>query len=234
MRRPRPHAVTVTRDTVTVTRGRERRRSSCRTLGSTGRASGPDDRTRGIAVRTAHRNRKTRAPGAAVLTALLSVTACGPGGTDDGADTVPSAAPSTTVSTRPGGGAGGGPRDPGDGSDKADGSGGTGGGDAATASCADADVPIAAEVHPRDEARHLLLTATSTGDEECALHRSPVVRFDDGPEDRVGPMESGTRDVTVGPGGKAYAVRSASRPASPTAAVPPSGSRRPPPRPSRR
>ncbi|MEH0417507.1 DUF4232 domain-containing protein [Streptomyces sp. B21-083] len=44
--------------------------------------------------------------------------------------------------------------------------------------------------HAHDSARHLLLTATNTGNKKCALYRYPVVRFDEGGVDQVGPMES--------------------------------------------
>ena len=89
----------------------------------------------------------------------------------------------------------------------------------APATCAEAGISITATVRPRDEVRHLLLTATDTGDEECALFRYPVVRFDGGPEDRVRPMGSGMRNPVIAPGGKAYAGMLLFRIGTPTGAV---------------
>ncbi|MFI5566805.1 DUF4232 domain-containing protein [Streptomyces sp. NPDC051740] len=115
--------------------------------------------------------------GAAALTALLAVTACEPGAADTGGGTTPGPSESRGEETAT----------------------------ATATACSDADLSITTAVYPRDEVRHLLLTSTNTGDEECALFRHPVVRFDGGPEDQVGPMESEMQDPVIAPGGKAYA-----------------------------
>ncbi|WP_371671724.1 DUF4232 domain-containing protein [Streptomyces sp. NBC_00289] len=186
-------------------------------------------------MRTAHRGWKAHALGAAALTALLSATACEPGGTNNGTGTTPSATPSATVSTQPGGedtgsdgenaGTGGedtatddSSQDSGGGSGNSGGSGSTGGG-TATATCRAADISITTTLYAHDQARHLLLTATNTGNKECALYRYPVVRFDDGREDQVGPMESEMKGATIGPGEKAYAGMLLFRIGVPTEAV---------------
>ncbi|ELP63153.1 DUF4232 domain-containing protein [Streptomyces turgidiscabies] len=173
-------------------------------------------------MRTTYDSWKACAVGAAALTALLSVTACDSKGTDNGAGTTPSvpaataplsASPSTTASTRPST---------------------TGGeattiststpaavtaGAAVTATCGEANISIATTLYAHDSARHLLLTATNTGGKKCALYRYPVVRFDEGGVDQVGPMESEMKTVTIGPGEKAYAGMLLFREGLPTEAV---------------
>ncbi|UUU35832.1 DUF4232 domain-containing protein [Streptomyces sp. CA-210063] len=178
-------------------------------------------------MRTAHKSWKTYALGAAALTALLSATACEPDGTNNGTGTITSSAtPSATASTQPGGGTGtgGGSQDSGGGSqDSGGGSGNSGGssstvGESATA-CSGANISVATTVYPHDSVRHLLLTATNTGDKECTLYRYPIVRFDNGREDQVGPMESEMKAVKIGPGKKAYAGMLLFRTGAPTEAV---------------
>lgn len=164
-------------------------------------------------MRTAHKSWKTYALGAAALTALLSATACEPDGTNNGTGTITSSAtPSATASTQPGGGAdtGGGSRNSGGSSSTVD--------ESATA-CSGANISVATTLYPHDSVRHLLLTATNTGDKECTLYRYPIVRFDDGREDQVGPMESEMKAVKIGPGKKAYAGMLLFRTGAPTEAV---------------
>ncbi|MFJ1805146.1 MULTISPECIES: DUF4232 domain-containing protein [unclassified Streptomyces] len=172
-------------------------------------------------MRTAHKSWKTYVLGAAALTALLSTTACEPDGTNNGTGTItPSVTPSAAASTQPGGGGttpsatastqpGGGAGTGGSSQDSGGGSGNSGGssstvGESATA-CSDANISVATTLYPHDSVRHLLLTATNTGDKECTLYRYPIVRFDNGREDQVGPMESEMKAVKIGPGRKAYA-----------------------------
>ncbi|WP_405823559.1 DUF4232 domain-containing protein [Streptomyces sp. NBC_01390] len=171
-------------------------------------------------MRTTYNSWKACVMGAAALTTLLSMTACDSAGTNNGAGTTPSvpaapstlsASPSTTASTRPS----------------------TTGGDAATiststtataavtatATCTEANISIATTLYAHDSARHLLLTATNTGGKKCALYRYPVVRFDEGGVDQVGPMESEMKTVMIGPGEKAYAGMLLFREGVPTEAV---------------
>ncbi|MEH0579256.1 MULTISPECIES: DUF4232 domain-containing protein [Streptomyces] len=168
---------------------------------------------------TAHKSWKNYALGAAALTALLSATACEPDGTNNGTGTTPSATPSATISTQSGG-KGAGSQDSGAGSqDSAGGSGNAGGGKTATAACTDANISIATTLYAHDSVRHLLLTATNTGGKKCALYRYPIVRFGDGREEQVGPMESEMKGATIGPGEKAYAGMLLFRVGAPTEAV---------------
>ncbi|MET7688103.1 DUF4232 domain-containing protein [Streptomyces sp. NPDC005483] len=181
-------------------------------------------------MRTAHKSWKTYALGAAALTGLLSATACEPGGANNGTGTTPSATPSATASTQPGGGSttpsatastqpGGSSQDSGGGSGGSGGSGSTDGGGAVTAACSDANISITTTLYPHDSVRHLLLTATNTGSKECTLYRYPIVRFDNGPEDQVGPMESEMKGAAIRPGEKAYAGMLLFRIGAPTEAV---------------
>lgn len=167
-------------------------------------------------MRVARKNWKTYALGAAALAALLSATACEPGDMNNGTgDTTPSATPSATATTQPGGGGVG----------TAGGSGSAGSGasasatTAATTACTDANISIATTLYAHDSVRHLLLTATNTGDKECTLYRYPVVGFGSGHEDPIGPMESEMKDVAIGPGQKAYAGMLLFRTGAPTDAV---------------
>ena len=172
-------------------------------------------------MRTAHKSWKTYALGAAALTALLSATACEPDGTNNGTGTTPSATPSATASAKPGGGSAAtdsSSQDSDGGSGHSAGSDSTGRG-TVTAACSDANISIATTLYAHDSARHLLLTATNTGDKECALYRYPVVRFGNGREDQVGPMESEMKGATIGPGEKAYAGMLLFRVGAPTEAV---------------
>jgi hypothetical protein len=176
--------------------------------------------------RAARKNVKTYALGAAALTALFSATACYPNGTNNGsgttASTAPSTsiAPSTTASTQPSGSA-----SATDGSQESSGGPGNSGastttvGASTTTACSDANISIATTLYPHDSVRHLLLTATNTGSKECTLYRYPIVRFDNGREDQVGPMESEMKNVRIGPGKKAYAGLLLFRTGAPTEAV---------------
>ncbi|MFI6929582.1 DUF4232 domain-containing protein [Streptomyces sp. NPDC050287] len=143
-------------------------------------------------------------PGGTATTATATPSATAstqPGGTA----TTATATPSATASTQPGGrGAGttGGSQGSGGGSGH---SGASGSGESVTAACAPANISIATTAYAHDSVRHLLLTATNTGDKECALYRYPTVRFDNGRVDQVGPMESEMKGATIGPGKKAYA-----------------------------
>ncbi|WP_327692672.1 DUF4232 domain-containing protein [Streptomyces sp. NBC_00459] len=173
--------------------------------------------------RTAREKLKACTLGAAVLTALLSATACDPDGTNNGTGTTsstPSAPPSATVSTRPSGsgGATDGSQDSGGGSGNSGGSSSTVG-QGATTACGESNISIAATIYPHDSVRHLLLTATNTGSKECTLYRYPIVRFDNGREDQVGPMESEMKEVRIGPGKRAYAGMLLFRTGAPTEAV---------------
>lgn len=178
-------------------------------------------------MRTAHKSWKTYALGATALTALLSATACEPDGTNNGTGAItPSATPSATASTQPGGGAGtgGSSQDSGGSSQDSGGGSGNSGGSSSTVgkratACSDANISVATTIYPHDSVRHLLLTATNTGDKECTLYRYPIVRFDNGREDQVSPMESEMKAVKIGPGKKAYAGMLLFRTGAPTKAV---------------
>ena len=172
-------------------------------------------------MRTAHKSWKTYALGAAALTALLSATACEPDGTNNSTGTTPSATPSATVSAQPGGGGAatdGSSQDSDGGSGNSIGSDSTGRG-TVTAACSDANISIATTLYAHDSARHLLLTATNTGDKECTLYRYPVVGFGSGHEGPIGPMESEMKDAAIAPGQKAYAGMLLFRTGAPTDAV---------------
>ncbi|SEP77587.1 Protein of unknown function [Streptomyces sp. yr375] len=152
-------------------------------------------------MRAARKNWKTYALGASALAALLSTTACEPDGWSNSTGTAPSAILSATASTAPGG------------------TGDSGSGESVTAACTDANISIATTAYAHDSVRHLLLTATNTGDRTCTLYRYPIVRFDNGGEDQVGPMESEMKGATIGPGKKAYAGMLLFRTGAPTEAV---------------
>jgi hypothetical protein len=181
-------------------------------------------------MRTTYKSWKACALGAAALTALLSTAACGPDGTDNGTGTapttpsVPSAPPSATASTepastQPSASTTDAPQDSGADSGNSGEPSSNGGGTTVTAACSDANTSIATTLYAHDSAQHLLLTATNTGDKECVLYRYPIVRFDNGREDQVGPLESEMKAVTVGPGEKAYAGMLLFRIGVPTEAV---------------
>ncbi|MFC7219230.1 DUF4232 domain-containing protein [Streptomyces polyrhachis] len=72
--------------------------------------------------------------------------------------------------------------------------------------CTDQDVSVSARAEARDSLRHLVLTAVNTGGRTCTLYAYPLVRFDQGSYDEVGPLESNYKAVaTLAPGQKAYA-----------------------------
>ncbi|MBT2471312.1 DUF4232 domain-containing protein [Streptomyces sp. ISL-66] len=152
---------------------------------------------------------KTYALGALSIAALLSSSACGPDGKDDKADPgVPS--PTATASAAPGAPGPTATATPGPptataapGADESrDGSGD--GGRNAIASCTDANISLAATFYPQDGNRHLLLTATNTGDKACTLYIYPTVRLG-AAGDPIGPLESDWHAIaTIGPNEKAY------------------------------
>ncbi|MEV6107958.1 DUF4232 domain-containing protein [Streptomyces sp. NPDC051940] len=177
-----------------------------------------------MTMRAARTDWKTYALGTAVLAALLSTTACESDGKDNASAPTPSTTPSATGgSTEPGSGesgaADGSQVTDDSGSDSSGGSGGTDDSATGTAACAAGDVSVSATLYPHDEARHMLLTVTNTGDRKCTLYRYPIVRFDSGREDQVGPLESAMDDVTIAPGAKAYAGMLLFRIGAPTDAV---------------
>jgi hypothetical protein len=167
-------------------------------------------------MRVARKSWKTYALGAAALAALLAATACEPGDLNSGTGTTPSATPSATATTKPGGGGVG----TAGGSGSADsGASATAATTATTAACTEADIAIATTLYAHDSVRHLLLTATNTGDKECTLYRYPVVGFGSGHEGPIGPMESEMKDAAIAPGQKAYAGMLLFRTGAPTDAV---------------
>ena len=152
---------------------------------------------------------RTYALGAAAVAALLSSTACEPGGSTDDAAT--SGTPSSSSSGTPSASASGTPgtatpdNDNDNGNNDDDNAGGESSGEEARP-CTDSDVSVVTKVYPHDEARHLLLTATNTSDSKCTLYLYPYVSFGDGAVEQIGPMESKPQKLaTVAPGGKGYA-----------------------------
>ncbi|MDG4858962.1 DUF4232 domain-containing protein [Streptomyces sp. T-3] len=170
-------------------------------------------------MRTARRHTRTWkscALGATVVAALLTSTACEPGGDDDNAGGEPSAKPSVTASEKPGttggsedsggsgnsGGSNGGSGDSG-------GSGGSGEDKPVTVACTDAEISISPtfEDGEGEPDEHMLLIATNTGDKPCNLYHYPYVTFvEDAPGD-LKPIESSKPQAvtTLGPDEKAYA-----------------------------
>ncbi|MFJ9339202.1 DUF4232 domain-containing protein [Streptomyces sp. NPDC101733] len=162
---------------------------------------------------TTHQSWKIHLLGGLAVAGLLSATACGPADKDDAAGSTPApATPSATASADPG--------SPGATPSKTatakpttptvptparpGGSGGAGDGQGATAACTDANISLATTYYRQDSTKHVLLTATNTGDKPCTLYLYPSVRF--GGADPIGPLESDWHAVaTIAPKGKAYA-----------------------------
>ncbi|WP_168220658.1 DUF4232 domain-containing protein [Streptomyces sp. RFCAC02] len=90
---------------------------------------------------------------------------------------------------------------------------------APVAACTDTTVELTTTLYENDSAQHMLLTATNTGDETCALYAYPLVIFYDR-DDYIGPLESAMEDVTIAPGDEAYAGLLLFRIDAPTDAVP--------------
>ncbi|WP_329335227.1 DUF4232 domain-containing protein [Streptomyces sp. NBC_00663] len=155
---------------------------------------------------------KTYVLGAAAVAALLSSTACEPGGSTDDAAT--GGTPSSSSSSTPSTSASGTPSTATPDNDDADVGGEAGatvdtGGETSgeeARPCTDSDVSVVTKVYPHDEARHLLLTATNISDSKCTLYLYPYVSFGDGAVEQIGPMESKPKKLaTIAPGGKGYA-----------------------------
>lgn len=157
-------------------------------------------------MRTTQTSWKTYALGALSIAALLSSTACSAGGKDDGAGPTatasaspgapsPTASPSATATPRRSSAGGEDDLPAGSGDDARN----------ATTSCTDANISLTATFYRQDGDRHLLLTATNTGDKACTLYRYPSVRLGTDSEDPIGPLESDWHAVaTIGPNEKAY------------------------------
>ncbi|MET9604091.1 DUF4232 domain-containing protein [Streptomyces sp. NPDC006512] len=185
-------------------------------------------------MRTTQKTWKTFALGGVAFAALLSSTACGPADKGDGAGGATPAgtpgasasagpvSPGATPPAAPGASASAGPTSAGSPSAEPTkpaatspkttatakpGASGSPGGDGKTAlaSCTDANVSITTTYYRMDSTKHVLLTATNTGDKPCTLYRYPSVRFDGAP-DQIGPLESDWHAVaTIRPREKAYA-----------------------------
>ncbi|MFJ6938076.1 DUF4232 domain-containing protein [Streptomyces sp. NPDC101132] len=173
-------------------------------------------------MHSTRRGGRNLALGAVAVAALLSTTACTDGAKDDAR---PGTRPATQSPSAPAGSGGrtsAPPADPGGpgpsasggpgsptapaGSPKPGASGGPGGGKDGKAACTSANISIATTFYRQDSGRHMLLTATNTGKTPCTLYRYPFVRFGDGAQDPIGPLESDWHAVaTIRPGGKAYA-----------------------------
>ncbi|MFG2617139.1 DUF4232 domain-containing protein [Streptomyces sp. NPDC048507] len=162
-------------------------------------------------MRTTRRGWQNYVLGAAAAAALLSSTACGPGSGDgDGAKgpSSPPASPSATSPATPGPTAPSGTGTPAPTAPARTPSApalqpGTPG---AAASCTAANIAITTTSYRQDSDKHLLLTATNTGDEPCTLYLYPTVRLGGDARDPVGPLESDRHAVaTLAPHGKAYA-----------------------------
>lgn len=163
-------------------------------------------------TRTTRSSWKTYALGALSIAALLTSTACGSDGKDDKAGpTVSPGAPSVTASApsepgTPSPTASPRPRSSGgeDGADE-DGQGPSADARNATTSCTDANVSLSATFYPGDGNRHILLTATNTGDKACTLYLYPRVWLGAGAKDPISPLESDWHVIaTIGPNEKAY------------------------------
>ncbi|MFI8962692.1 DUF4232 domain-containing protein [Streptomyces sp. NPDC053493] len=157
--------------------------------------------------------------GAAVVAAVLTITACQPSGGEDHATPAPatsSGAPSGSASTggsaskttAPTGDSGTGGSSP-TAAGKGDG-GETGGGNGTPyADCKATGLRTAVELQDgRGETpRHFLLTVTNTTKKPCALNDAPLVRLTDDNSDPIVEAlgEPDTEPVVVQPGGKAYA-----------------------------
>lgn len=175
-------------------------------------------------MRAVRNSLKTYALGAVALAALLSTAACDPNAVADDSGASPSSTPSEKESAKPGGDADADAEgSSGESGDSGDSEGDVGGddGDGVDHSplCHDIDFSITAKAYPHDELRHMLLTATNTADRACILKGYPVVRFEEGPEDQVGPLESDMQEVKIEPGKKAYAGMLLWRIDAPTDAV---------------
>lgn len=166
-------------------------------------------------MRAARQSWKTYALGATAVAALLSSTACQPGGgTDDGAaGTKPSGTPSATGSAKPGTPSATDSTAPGaptasdstaPGTPTPTGSGSVS--DGTAKACADPDLSIATSYWPRDNGQHMLITATNVTDKPCTLYHYPFVYFGQDNDSPLGPMESKpTAIAVIGPKEKAYA-----------------------------
>ncbi|MFF5973398.1 DUF4232 domain-containing protein [Streptomyces sp. NPDC012769] len=153
---------------------------------------------------------KSYAVGAAVVTALLGTTACGPDAAEDSATAAPSDRASATGSAKPGATATDSPEPSATSSDPG-GSGGTG--DTATvAACTTEHLAVSAQKEPADskEARHLLITVQNTGDKKCDLYGYPRVRLGADARTTVPVIKDSDPDpgrpVTLAPGDEAHAA----------------------------
>ncbi|MEU2236317.1 DUF4232 domain-containing protein [Streptomyces vietnamensis] len=168
-------------------------------------------------MRAARKTWKTYALGAAAVAALLSATACGPDGTDEGAASpAPSGTANATGSTRPSTPS---PSDSPSDSAKpsatesakptATGSGGSGGDskdNGKAPACGDQDLSIGTSYWAHDSGQHLLITATNVTDKPCTLYHYPFITFGQDVDSPLTPMESPAKAVaTIGPKEKAYA-----------------------------
>ncbi|MGA5196671.1 DUF4232 domain-containing protein [Streptomyces exfoliatus] len=157
-------------------------------------------------MRAARQSWKTYALGAAAVAALLSSTACQPGGStiDVPVNPKPSGTPSATDSTKPGTPSATGSAKPGTGTPAATESGSVS--DGTAEACADPDLSIATSYWPKDNGQHMLITATNVTDKPCTLYHYPFVYFGQDNDNPLGPMESKpTAVATIGPKEKAYA-----------------------------
>ncbi|MEV6247248.1 DUF4232 domain-containing protein [Streptomyces sp. NPDC051742] len=157
-------------------------------------------------MRAARQSWKTYALGAAAVAALLSSTACQPGGStiDVPVDPKPSGTPSATDSAKPGTPSATGSAKPGTGTPAATESGSVS--DGTAKACADPDLSIATSYWPKDNGQHMLITATNVTDKPCTLYHYPFVYFGQDNDNPLGPMESKpTAVATIGPKEKAYA-----------------------------
>ncbi|MEU7390681.1 DUF4232 domain-containing protein [Streptomyces tanashiensis] len=169
-------------------------------------------------MRAARTSWKTYALGAAAVAAMLSATACGPDGTEDGAaspapsgtasasasESVKPTAPSPSDSAKPSASASESAKP----KPSATGSGKPGGGDSKgrARACADQDLSIDTSYWAHDSGQHLLITATNATDTPCTLYAYPFLYFGQETENPLPPMESPPKAVaTIGPKQKAYA-----------------------------
>ncbi|MER5964563.1 DUF4232 domain-containing protein [Streptomyces sp. NPDC002057] len=165
--------------------------------------------------RAPRRGWKPFAAGAAVVAALLTSTACGPGDADatlPGTSSAPpsatepsdSAAPTTTPTDAPTGTASSKP------SATSSKPGGSGGGTAVGA-CTAEDLSVSAVEEPtdKDENRHFVLTVQNAGDDTCDLYNYPHVMLGDAAAPTPVIKESNADPgvpVTLEPGKEAYAA----------------------------
>ncbi|MEU7281577.1 DUF4232 domain-containing protein [Streptomyces sp. NPDC045431] len=153
------------------------------------------------AARKNGKNWKSYTLGIVAVATLLSTTACEPGGTDPGTGGTSSGTPSATGSAKPSQSSVSPSADP-----TAPPKPTASAEPTAAVPCSDENVTITATAEPRDELRHLLLTAVNNGDRPCTLYHHPTVTFENDSLPPVVPMESPTRGLaTIGPKQKAYA-----------------------------